>query len=48
MRVQDVMTENVQTIAPTAATEDAWNTMRCVVSQNGTALSASSAGTLKR
>jgi CBS domain-containing protein len=28
MRVQDVMTENVKTIAPTAAAEDAWNTMR--------------------
>jgi CBS domain-containing protein len=28
MRVQDVMTEDVKTIAPTAAAEDAWNTMR--------------------
>lgn len=28
MRVQDVMTENMKTIAPTAAAEDAWNTMR--------------------
>jgi CBS domain-containing protein len=28
MRVQDVMTEGVKTISPTAATEDAWNTMR--------------------
>jgi CBS domain-containing protein len=28
MRVQDVMTENVKTIAPTAAAEDAWSTMR--------------------
>jgi CBS domain-containing protein len=28
MRVQDVMTEQVKTIAPTAAAEDAWNTMR--------------------
>ena len=28
MRVQDVMTEGVKTIAPTAAAEDAWNTMR--------------------
>jgi CBS domain-containing protein len=28
MRVRDVMTEGVKTIAPTAAAEDAWNTMR--------------------
>jgi CBS domain-containing protein len=28
MRVQDVMTEGVKTIAPTAPAEDAWNTMR--------------------
>jgi CBS domain-containing protein len=28
MRLQDVMTEGVKTIAPTAAAEDAWNTMR--------------------
>lgn len=28
MRVQDVMTEGVKTIAPTAAAEDAWNLMR--------------------
>jgi CBS domain-containing protein len=28
MRVQDVMTEDLKTIAPTAAAEDAWNTMR--------------------
>jgi CBS domain-containing protein len=28
MRVQDVMTEGVQTISPTAAAEDAWNMMR--------------------
>jgi CBS domain-containing protein len=28
MRVQDVMTEAVKTVAPTAAAEDAWNTMR--------------------
>jgi CBS domain-containing protein len=28
MRVQDVMTEDVKTIAPTAAADDAWNTMR--------------------
>ena len=28
MRVRDVMTEDVKTIAPTAAAEDAWNTMR--------------------
>ena len=28
MRVQDVMTEDVKTIAPTAAAEDAWNMMR--------------------
>jgi CBS domain-containing protein len=28
MRVQDVMTEGVKTIAPTAAAEDAWNVMR--------------------
>jgi CBS domain-containing protein len=28
MRVQDVMTEGVTTIAPTAAAEDAWNMMR--------------------
>jgi CBS domain-containing protein len=28
MRVQDVMTENVQTIAPTSSAEDAWELMR--------------------
>lgn len=28
MRVQDVMTTNVKTIAPTAGAEDAWNLMR--------------------
>jgi CBS domain-containing protein len=28
MRVQDVMTEGVRTIAPTAPAEDAWNKMR--------------------
>ena len=28
MRVQDVMTEGVKTIAPTVAAEDAWNMMR--------------------
>jgi CBS domain-containing protein len=28
MRVQDVMTEDVQTIAPTSAAEDAWELMR--------------------
>jgi CBS domain-containing protein len=28
MRVQDVMTSDVKTIAPTAAAEEAWNTMR--------------------
>ncbi len=28
MRVQDVMTEGVKTIAPAAAAEDAWNVMR--------------------
>ena len=28
MRVQDVMTKDVKTIAPTMAAEDAWNTMR--------------------
>jgi CBS domain-containing protein len=28
MRVQDVMTKDVKTIAPTAAAEDAWNMMR--------------------
>ena len=28
MRVQDVMTKDLKTIAPTMATEDAWNTMR--------------------
>ena len=28
VRVQDVMTKGVKTIAPTAAAEDAWNTMR--------------------
>ena len=28
MRLQDVMTEGVKTIAPTAAAEDAWNVMR--------------------
>jgi CBS domain-containing protein len=28
MRVQDVMTEGMKTIAPTAAAEDAWNMMR--------------------
>jgi hypothetical protein len=28
MRVQDVMTEDVKTIARTASAEDAWNTMR--------------------
>ena len=28
MRVQDVMTKGVKTIAPTAAAEDAWNVMR--------------------
>ena len=28
MRVQDVMTEGVKTLAPTAAAEDAWNVMR--------------------
>jgi CBS domain-containing protein len=28
MRVQDVMTEGVTTIAPSAAAEDAWNMMR--------------------
>jgi CBS domain-containing protein len=28
MRVQDVMTEGVKTIAPAAAAEDAWNAMR--------------------
>jgi CBS domain-containing protein len=28
MRVQDVMTAGVKTIAPTAAAEDAWNVMR--------------------
>jgi acetoin utilization protein AcuB len=28
MRVQDVMTEDVKTIAPTAVAEDAWNVMR--------------------
>jgi CBS domain-containing protein len=28
MRVKDVMTEDVKTIAPTATAEDAWNTMR--------------------
>jgi CBS domain-containing protein len=28
MRVQDVMTEGVQTIAPTSAAEDAWELMR--------------------
>jgi CBS domain-containing protein len=28
MRVQDVMTEGIKTIAPTAAAEDAWNIMR--------------------
>jgi acetoin utilization protein AcuB len=28
MRVQDVMTEDVKTIAPTATAEDAWNLMR--------------------
>lgn len=28
MRVQDVMTRNVKTIAPGAAAEDAWNAMR--------------------
>jgi CBS domain-containing protein len=28
MRVQDVMTEGVKTIAPTATAEDTWNMMR--------------------
>ena len=28
MRLKDVMTGNVQTIAPTASAEDAWNVMR--------------------
>ena len=28
MRVQELMTRNVKTIAPTAAAEDAWNAMR--------------------
>lgn len=28
MRVQEVMTEGVKTVAPTAAAEDAWNLMR--------------------
>jgi CBS domain-containing protein len=28
MRVQDVMTEGIKTIAPTAAAEDAWDMMR--------------------
>ncbi len=28
MRMQDVMTEGVKTIAPTAAAEDGWNAMR--------------------
>ena len=28
MRMQDVMTEGVKTIAPTAAADDAWNVMR--------------------
>jgi CBS domain-containing protein len=28
MRVQDVMTEDVQTVAPTSAAEDAWELMR--------------------
>jgi CBS domain-containing protein len=28
MRVQDVMTEGVQTIAPTATAEEAWSLMR--------------------
>jgi CBS domain-containing protein len=28
MRMQDMMTEDVKTIAPTAAAEEAWNTMR--------------------
>jgi signal-transduction protein with cAMP-binding, CBS, and nucleotidyltransferase domain len=28
MRVKDVMTEGIKTIAPTAAAEDAWNMMR--------------------
>ena len=28
MRLQDMMTAGVRTIAPTAAAEDAWNTMR--------------------
>jgi CBS-domain-containing membrane protein len=28
MRVQDVMTNGVKTIAPTVAAEDAWNVMR--------------------
>jgi CBS domain-containing protein len=28
MRVQDVMTEGIKTIAPAAAAEDAWNMMR--------------------
>lgn len=28
MRVQDVMTEGVQTISPNTAAEDAWNLMR--------------------
>lgn len=28
MRLQDVMTEEVRTITPTAAAEDAWNVMR--------------------
>jgi CBS domain-containing protein len=28
VRVQDVMTEGIETIAPTAAAEDAWNVMR--------------------
>jgi len=28
MRMQDVMTKGVKTIAPTVAAEDAWNVMR--------------------
>jgi len=28
MRIQDMMTGDIKTIAPTAAAEDAWNTMR--------------------
>ena len=28
MRVQDVMTEHVQSISPTSAAEDAWELMR--------------------